>query len=162
MIKILGVHSNVLGSAGLKDGHAWISVHYTNGNLATVGLWTDSLTEPRRFVRDPIGIFASTAEHFDVRWDEELKRNYKALVSRFYGLSSNGAHKAIKALGHYTGWRYTNTCASFASYVVGQVTGEKLGVSDHGLETPRALAHSIAVAEGRERTSLAKPRQIRG
>jgi hypothetical protein len=71
MLTVIGVHSNVTGDASLTDGHAWITLHFSNGRSTSVGLWTPTLFEARRFVKDRIGALDSTAENFDVQWGLE-------------------------------------------------------------------------------------------
>ncbi len=60
MLKILGVHSNVNGNASLTDGHAWPILHLENGNSTSIGLWTSTLYEARRFIKDPTVMEASS------------------------------------------------------------------------------------------------------
>lgn len=82
MLEILGIHSSVTGNAALTDGHAWLSMHFTNGNHTTVGLWTTTLFQARRIVKDPTG--AILDESFDVNFGLEDQKNYRPAASRYY------------------------------------------------------------------------------
>jgi hypothetical protein len=163
MLKVLGVHSSVIGDAGLTDGHAWISLHYSNGKTATVGLWaTDSLTGLRHFIYDPIGISDSTAEKGEVQWNLELNRHYHAKARRYYSLQPYQVHRIVKVLGAYTGWRFTCTCATWATGVVKQLVGEDLDSSEllGATNTPRALGNAISKLEALIPTSVEMPREL--
>lgn len=59
-------------------------------------------------------------------------------------------------------WRYTNTCASWASEIVNEVVGEDLDADDWtGFETPRELGSSILKAEKKQPTTIGSPRPLR-
>jgi hypothetical protein len=89
MLKVLGVHSNVLGDASLPDGHAWLSMHFENGNHTSIGLWTSSLGEARRFIKDPTGFMLG--ETHDVEFGIEDQKQYVAKASRYYVLTKDQA-----------------------------------------------------------------------
>lgn len=162
MLEILGIHSNVKGGGGLSSGHAWLSLHFQNGKQTTVGLWTSTLFEAKRIVKDPTGVILD--ESFDVNFGLEESRDYQAAASRFYKLSEAQARRAVSLMGSYTGWRLTNTCASWATKVVRELLGEDLDASDLGgaTDTPRALGAAIERIEKEDPTSLIAPKSISG
>jgi len=164
MLEVLGVHSNVVGDVALTDGHAWVSLHYTNGNSTTVGLWaTGDVLGGRHFIYDPIGVTDSTAEQGEVQWGLEAKRHYLAKASRYYKLYPQQLQQVVKVLGAYTGWRFTHTCASWATDVVKQLVGEDLNSAEllGATNTPRALGNAIQALEARIPTSIDMPRELR-
>ena len=57
MLRVLSVHSNAIGDANSTDGHAWLNMHFANGRHVSAGLWTTSLGDLHRFVKDPTGLF---------------------------------------------------------------------------------------------------------
>lgn len=160
MLDVLGIHSNVKSGADLDDGHAWLSMHFTNGRSTTVGLWTTTLFEARRFVKDPTG--AILDQSFDVNFGLEKEKNYKPLASRYYKLTEAQAKRAVALMGSYTSWRFTNTCASWATAVVRELLGEDLDASELGglTDTPRALGKVISELEAKNPTSISKPTRI--
>lgn len=160
MLEVLGIHSNVAGGASLTGGHAWLSIHFANGKQTTVGLWTTTLFEARRIIKDPTG--AILDESFDVNFGLEEEKNYKPVASRYYKLSEAQAKRAVAMMGSYTGWRFTNTCASWATNVVHELVGEEIDSSEIGglTQTPRALGEAILKLEASEPTSLKNPKKI--
>lgn len=59
------------------------------------------------------------------------------------------------------GWRYTNTCAAWASETVTDITGEYIDANDTmGFETPRKLSESIKALEEKEPTRYVGPKNI--
>jgi len=143
VLEVIGIHSNVTGDTKLTDGHAWLGMHFTNGKHTTVGLWTTTLFESRRMVKDPSG--AILDESFDVNFGLEVERNCKPPASRYYKLGEAQAKRAVSIMGSYTGWRFTNTCASWATTIVHELLGEDLESSELGVltQTPRALGQAI-------------------
>lgn len=165
MLKIIGVHSNVVGGKVLTDGHAWISMHFENGRSTSVGLWVEGdLLQSRRFIKDPIGFMSDSAEKFEINFGLEDQKGYKAAASRYYFLEETQAKQATRVLGEFSGWRFTNTCASWATEVVKRLTGEKLDSGEFaGLtNTPRALGAAIAAKEKVNPTSLSLPKRALG
>lgn len=162
LLDILGVHSNVAGDAALTDGHAWLSMHFQNGRFTTIGLWTTTLDEPRRFIKDPTGFMLG--ETFDVEFGRETAKAYRAKASRYYRLTQTEARSATRVLTTNASWRFSNTCASWATNVVRGLTGEELGSSEWGgwTNTPRALANAIVALERKQPTSLASPKIVVG
>ena len=160
MLEVIGIHSNVTGDAGLTDGHAWLSMQFTNGKHTTVGLWTTTLFESRRMSKDPTGVILD--ESFDVNFGLEEQKNYQPAASRYYKLSEAQAKRAVAIMGSYTGWRFTNTCASWATKVVRELLGEELASSELGglTQTPRALGQAILQLEARDPTSVTNPKKI--
>ncbi len=58
-------------------------------------------------------------------------------------------------------WRYTNTCASWASEVVEEVVGEDVDADDYGgFETPRELGRNILLLEKQQPTTLFSPKPL--
>ncbi len=150
--------------AMLTDGHAWITLHYANGNSATVGLWaTGDVFGGRHFIYDPNGVTDSTAEKGEVQWGLEAKKHYLAKASRYYKLYANQLQQVVRVLGAYTGWRFSHTCATWATDVVKQLVGEDLASSEllGATNTPRALGNAILKLEARIPTSVELPRELR-
>lgn len=161
MLKILGVHSNVVGSPNSTGGHAWLTMHFQNGRHASVGLWTTSLNDLRRFAKDPTGLL--DPDSYDVNIGLEEKAGYVAKASRYYGLSEGQGRAAIRVMMATNTWRFTHTCASWAREVVRQVTSEDLASAGFmGLtDTPSALGAAIKALEDKEPTSLSRPKAVK-
>ena len=162
MLSVIGIHSKIEdknGQVSLTSGHAWLTTHYTNGRLDSVGLWPDDHDFPRWIVRDPIGFSKETEEKFQVRWGWEIHLHYKPFASRYYGLRQGEQGKAIGVLGHYTGWRLTNNCTTWATDKVKEIFGllihhsECFGIID----TPRSLGSTLKMLELRRPTSTSNP-----
>jgi len=132
---ILGIHSNVAGDdASLTGGHAWISVTRDSATTA-YGLWPDA--HPRT-----IDNGAGT----DIRIGLEGTKYPRA--SRFYRLNAGQVLKLERELKKIVVWRYTNTCASWASELLNDVTGVNIDTDDWGgFETPRELGKYILKLE---------------
>lgn len=147
---VLGIHSHVSteteGSFNqFVDGHAWISVN-REGGTEFYGLWPD--THPN---------IEDNGPESDIR--RGLESGHPAIASRYYELSSAQTERLETALSANIEWRYTNTCASWASETVEHVTGERVKADDVlGLETPRQLIESIRELERVQRTSPDTPR----
>jgi hypothetical protein len=169
MLSVIGIHSAVAGLSSAQggpaftDGHAWLTLHYTNGRQASIGLWAEGgLFQLRHLVRDPVGVLNRSEEKFEVRFDEEIKRIYRAEANRYYGLYAGQQSRAIMALGKFTGWRATHTCATWATDKMKEIFGVALQ-STEGLgltNTPRALGHALRVLEAKEPTSIQKPKYV--
>ncbi len=102
-----------------------------------MGLWTTSLGEMHRFVKDPTGILSP--DTYDIEVGMEDKRHYQAAESRFYQLAAATAKTIVPTLIKASSWRYTHTCASWASEMVRAATGENLSAAELGglTDTPR-------------------------
>lgn len=112
---VLGIHShvdpNTQGSFNqFVDGHAWISVT-RNGQTTFHGLWPDD--HPR--VED-------NGPRSDIREGMEARSTPSA--SRFYELTPEQVKRLDQALGENVTWSYGNTCASWATSTVNNVTGQ--------------------------------------
>jgi len=169
MLSVIGVHSSsvggssIEGSPGLTAGHAWLTLHYENGRQSSIGLWAEGeVLSANHLIKDPYGIISGTAEKFEVNFDLELQRHYKAEASRFFGLYRGQQTKAIMALGRHAGWRFGHTCASWATEKLKEIFGVQLASQEgFGLtNTPRALGQAIRAAEGRDPTSVSKPKYV--
>lgn len=160
MLKTLGIHSSAAGTVAFTAGHAWLTLHFANGNSTSVGLWTSTLAEPRRFVRDPTGF--ALGETLDVEWGLEISKQYRAAASRYYGLTPGQAKHATSALIASASWRFTNTCATWATEVVRRLAGEELDSTEllGATNTPRALGNAILALEAKSPTSLGHPRPV--
>lgn len=160
MLEILGIHSDVAGEVHLDDGHAWLSMHFTNGEQTTIGLWTSTPLQLKNFVKDPTGLILD--ESFDVNFGLEAARGYRPKVSRYYKLSNAQARRAVALMGSYTGWRITNTCAAWAAGIMRELQVEDLDASELGgmIQTPRALSKTLTALESRNRTTLTNPKPI--
>ena len=81
MLSVIGIHCKVddKGKISATSGHAWLTVHFTNGRRDSVGLWPeeDDLNNMARLlVRDPVGFSKSSEEKFRSLLG---KRNQRAL-----------------------------------------------------------------------------------
>jgi hypothetical protein len=145
---ILGIHSNVAGDTHeLTAGHAWLTIT-ENGTTTFYGLWPDA---------HPMVV--NNGDGSDIRVG--LEASAKAVASRYYKLSDAQA-KHFKALMlSNVGWRYTNTCASWASEVVYEIVGEDVDSDDYlGFETPRELGRNILLLERTDPTSMHAPKKL--
>jgi hypothetical protein len=145
---ILGIHSNVAGDTHeLTAGHAWLTIT-ENGTTTFYGLWPDA---------HPMVV--NNGDGSDIRVG--LEASAKAVASRYYKLSDAQA-KHFKALMlSNVGWRYTNTCASWASEVVYEIVGEDVDSDDYlGFETPRELGRNILILERTDPTSMHAPKKL--
>lgn len=146
---VLGVHSHVSanteGSSNeFIDGHAWISVT-RGGRTEVFGLWPDN--HPN--VDD-------NGRGTDIR--AGLEAGYPATASRYFELGGEQTRRLESLLSENVTWRYTNTCASWASETVERVTGQRVKADDVlGFETPRKLIESIRELEREHPTSLDVP-----
>jgi hypothetical protein len=169
MLSVIGIHSSAIGASSSQvgnkfvDGHAWLSLHYTNGRHTTVGLWAEGeLVAWNHVIRDPLGLSPKTAEKFEVRFGEEEKRGYRPKASRYYGLYNTQSSYAIMHIGKYTGWRATHTCATWATEKIKEIFGLQLASTEFfGLtNTPRALGAVIARLDTIDPTSIQKPKYV--
>jgi hypothetical protein len=146
---VLGIHShvdpNTQGSFNqFVDGHAWISVT-RDGQTTFHGLWPDD--HPR--VED-------NGPRSDIREGMEARSTPSA--SRFYELTPEQVKRLDQALGENVTWSYGNTCASWATSTVNNVTGQSLDASELMFtDTPRELIESIRKAERLQPTSPSQP-----
>lgn len=143
---VLGVHSqadlNARGSDGLTSGHAWISVTRGNNPPEYYGLWPDS--HPR-FAGDSV---ASDPAATDIRRGIEGGAGFNPNASRYYELTPDQATNLEARLRENVTWGYTNTCASWASNTVSQVTGQNVSATEFLVTgTPRELIKSINALE---------------
>lgn len=145
---ILGIHSNVAGDRfGYTDGHAWLTITQ-NGATGYYGLWPDA--HPN---------VVNNGNGTDIRMG--MESGDQPMASRYYKLSPAQANHFWALMRANVAWRYTNTCASWATEVVEDVIGEDLDADDHGgFETPRELGQSILGLEKREPTSFHAPKAV--
>lgn len=147
---VLGIHSNIAGDAdnGFTDGHAWLTITH-EGKTTHYGLWPDA--HPK---------VINNGDSSDIRLGMEASAT--AAASRYYRLSdAQGKHFNALMTANVT-WRYTNTCASWASEVVNEIVGEDLDADDWaGFETPRELGESILQAEKKNPTTITSPRPLK-
>jgi len=166
MIETIGAHSSAMGGSSvdgshLSDGHAWLSLHYMNGRSTSIGLWACSdVLELRHFIRDPIGLFDSSGEKYEVLFGEEDRRHYRAIASRYYGLDASQRNGAVMALGLNSGWRIGHNCASWVAEKIRGIFGVPLAASEgFGIaDTPRALGSDIRRLESKDPTSIKNPK----
>ncbi|WP_201578567.1 hypothetical protein [Psychrobacter okhotskensis] len=142
---ILGIHSNTSPDAGFLDGHAWIS--YTNSNsknIVTYGLWPD--THPD---------IPNNGSKTDVRIGMEKSSGQ---YNRYYQLTPNQIKRWKEYSNKKAEWKYTRTCASWASNAIYYVVNEDVDADDlFGFETPRELSIHIIELEKKNNTSLLYP-----
>jgi hypothetical protein len=168
MLSVIGIHAKSTGagslSKGADEGHAWLTLHYPNGQNESVGLWPvgdgSGQMQPRHFIRDPIGIRSDTEEKFDVVFGIERRKHYIPSASRYYGLYSNQSTKAIMSIGKFTGWRITHNCATWATEKIAEIFGVRLASQEFlGLtNTPRRLGQALRKLEAIEPTSISNPK----
>ena len=145
---ILGIHSNVAGGREeFTAGHAWLTIT-EDGVTSFYGLWPDA---------HPAVI--NNGDGSDIRVG--LEAAAKAVASRYYKLSDAQATHFKALMKSNVGWRYTNTCASWAAEVVQEIVGEEVDSDDYlGFETPRELGRSILLLERADPTTLYAPKQL--
>lgn len=146
---VLGIHSNVAGDRNeYTAGHAWLTITYAN-KTTHYGLWPDAHPD-----------VADNGKKSDIRIGMEASS--KAVASRFYRLSQAQARHFNALMKANVAWRYTQTCASWATEVVEEVVGEDVDADDWaGFETPRELGKSILKLEAKHPTSLTSPRPLK-
>lgn len=89
MLSVIGIHSSCVSGSSMKaspsltSGHAWLTLHYENGRKSSIGLWAEGeLMAANRFISDPVGITRGSQEKFEVNFDKELQKAYRAEASR--------------------------------------------------------------------------------
>lgn len=148
---ILGIHSNVTADADLTAGHAWLSVS-RDGVVKNYGLWPDD--HPRI-----VAMGLDDPKTSDIRVG--MEDGQIARQSRFYKLRPNQAALLEKKLKENVSWRYTNTCASWASETASEMTSENVDANDTlGFETPRKLTETLMKLEKSQPTSIGIPKGI--
>jgi len=146
---VLGIHSYVgaqtEGSFNqFVDGHAWISVT-RNGQTEVYGLWPDD----HPHVPD-------NGNASDIR--RGLEAGYPATASRYFELTPEQSRELDAALKENVTWRYTNTCASWASETTERITGQRIDADDTlGFETPRKLIETLRGLEKKQPTAPDTP-----
>jgi hypothetical protein len=144
---ILGIHSNVLADADYTDGHSWITVT-RDGSTSAYGLWPDDHPNVENNGKDT-----------DIRIGMEP---FSGLANRYFKLTLPQQQKLNRLLKENVTWRYTNTCASWASETYTAVTGEAVDADDYlGFETPRELTKSIGQLEAKQKTSPYSPKEVK-
>lgn len=161
MLNTIGIHSNAAEGDALTAGHAWLTLHFANGRSTSIGLWTNSLGDARRLISDPTGFLLG--ETFDVEWGWEDQKGYRPKASRYYRLTEGQARSATSILAASGNWRFTNTCASWATEVVRRLIGEDIPSTElaGATNTPRALGIAIRRLESKNPTSISMPRAAR-
>jgi len=146
---VLGIHSNVSGDSNdYTAGHAWLTITH-DGTTTHFGLWPDAHPS-----------VVDNGEASDIRVGMEASA--KAVASRYYRLSDAQAKHFNALMQANVAWRYTNTCASWASEIVEVVVGEDVDADDwSGFETPRELGASILELEAKQPTSLESPKPLK-
>ncbi len=146
---ILGVHSNVAGDVNAYTaGHAWLTITHDN-KTTSYGLWPDA--HPN---------VIDNGDGSDIRIAMEASATSAA--SRYYTLSDTQAKHFKALMNANVAWRYSHTCASWASDVVYEVIGEDVDADDMGgFETPRELGKSILELELKQATSMVKPKPLK-
>jgi hypothetical protein len=162
---VLGIHSNagpssvpleaVVIGGELVDiesfeslGHAWISLTQA-GNTTYYGLWPDG--------HPSAGDNGSTVS--DIRMNLE---SGAGTYSRYYPLDESQMEQLHGLLMQNIMWKYTYTCAGFASQVYNIVTGENVNASESlgafwTTFTPRKLSAEINRLESQNPTSNFRP-----
>lgn len=146
---VLGIHSNVAGDANdYTGGHAWLTITH-KGKTTYYGLWPDA--HPN---------VVNNGDSSDIRVGMEASA--KASASRYYRLSDAQAKHFNGLMKANVAWRYTNTCASWASEIVEEIVGEDVDADDWGgFETPRELGRSILKLEAKQPTSISSPKPLK-
>jgi hypothetical protein len=166
MLSVIGIHSKIDdgGKVSATSGHAWLTVHFTNGRRDSVGLWPDGQdlrddNSYRLLIKDPVGVSKMTEEKLAVCWGKEIAGHYKPFASRYYGLRQGQQTKAVHCLGQYTGWRVTNNCTTWATEKIKEIFGVAIGHSEFiGLiDTPRALGARLSQLETVKHSTVDRP-----
>lgn len=146
---ILGIHSNVAGDArDYTSGHAWLTIT-VNGKTTFYGLWPDAHPS-----------VVDNGKQSDIRIGMEASA--KAAASRYYRLSDAQQKHFFALMKSNVEWRYTNTCASWATEVVEELLGEDVDADDWaGFETPRELGKSIRELEAKQPTTMFAPKPLK-
>ena len=127
----LTINSNVGPEAGFTDGHAWLTYTDGDGKSTNYGLWPD--THP---------LAPDNGPESDVR--QGLEGGDSPSYSYSYDLSPDQIRRWVEFLNRHAEWKYTNTCASWASDGVRHTTGDDIDADDWlGFETPREISRSI-------------------
>jgi hypothetical protein len=148
---ILGIHSNVPADADLTAGHAWLSVS-RDGVVTNYGSWPDD--HPRI-----VAMGLNDPKKSDIRVG--MEDGQIAKQSRYYKLRPNQAALLEMKLAENVSWRYTNTCASWASETASEITRENIDANDTlGFETPRKLTETLLKLEKLQPTSIGIPKGI--
>jgi len=130
LLEELCIVSNTGKNSDLTAGHAWLK-HTTETNSTNYGLWPDD----HPAVKD-------NGDKSDVRKGKEDGLSYEASYCRIISKEESKRFNEILKKNHT--WRYTNTCASFASETFEDVTGINVNANDTlGFETPRKITESI-------------------
>jgi RHS repeat-associated protein len=141
----LGIHSNVGPNDGFTSGHAWLSYTDDSGVTTNYGLWPDN--HPAVPDNGPAS---------DVR--QGLEDGQSPAHSRYYDLDPQQMKKWVDYMNKKDEWKYTNTCAAWASDGVKYVVGEDVDADDWVFfQTPRELSESIIELESRTPTSPDSP-----
>jgi hypothetical protein len=147
---VLGIHSNAAADANYTAGHAWITVT-RDGVTTSYGLWPDSHPDIQARGLD-------NGSGSDIRVG--IENNFASKADRYYVLTEDQDSKLDAALKENITWRYTNTCASWASETIYAVTGEDVDADDYmGFETPREITRSIQKLEKSNPTSAGAPHE---
>lgn len=146
---ILGIHSNVVGESNdFTAGHAWLTITH-EGKTTHYGLWPDA--HPN---------VVNNGNGSDIRVGMEASSTSAA--SRYYRLSDAQAKHFNALMKANVAWRYTNTCASWASEIVSEVVSEDVDSDDWaGFETPRELGRNIQKLEAKQPTNLGSPKPLK-
>ncbi len=145
---ILGIHSNVAGGDNdYTGGHAWLTIT-EKGKTTFYGLWPDAHPS-----------VVDNGDGSDIRIG--LEASAKAVASRFYKLSEAQAIQFNALMKANVVWRYTNTCASWASEIVYEIVGEDVDADDYmGFETPRELGRNLLILEKKDPTTIYAPKRL--
>src|SRR4051812_21974878 len=164
MLSVIGIHCKVddKGKVSATSGHAWLTVHFTNGRRDSVGLWpeNDDLNNMARLlIRDSVGFSKSSEEQLRVCWGKEINGHYNPSASRYYGLRQGEQNKAINCIGQFTGWRVTNNCTTWATEKIKQIFGASIAHSEFFglLDNPRSLDATLKRLEAARPTTINNP-----
>jgi hypothetical protein len=167
MLSVIGIHAKMddHGKVSPFTGHAWLSIHFTNGRQDSVGLWPEQedisgvLLSARLFVRDPVGVTKSSEEKLRVSWGIEIRGHYRPYASRYYGLRQGEQNKAISNIGKFTGWRLEYNCTSWATDKIREIFGVALPHSEFAgtHDSPRSLAATLVRLEPVRPTAINNP-----
>lgn len=146
---ILGIHSNIAGDEkSFTAGHAWLTIT-VSGRTVSYGLWPDAHPNVN-----------NNGNLSDIRTGMEASA--KAVASRYYRLSDAQQKHFFALMKANVEWRYTNTCASWASDVVKEILREDVDADDWGgFETPRELGKNIKELEAKQPTTIFAPKPLR-
>lgn len=123
---IFGVHSNAVteGQQG-EEPHSWVSID-KNGEVSTYGSWPST----NDCVNDYGQEGGFNEQGTDVQKNIEITAELQAAHSHYTELTPQQQEVLDQKLNESHAWTRHDNCASWASHVASEVTGEKISATD--------------------------------